>query len=78
MGTLGDPAIQERSDAARTSGYHLLEVIFNRILDFSKLDQTPRGDDICEFDLRAVGWFAAARWRSGSTRRWPTRCRITC
>ena len=31
----------------------MLDVI-NRILDFSKLDQTPRGDDICEFDLRAV------------------------
>ena len=37
----------------RTSGYHLLDVI-NRILDFSKLDHTPRGDDISEFDLRAV------------------------
>ena len=37
----------------RTSGYHLLDVI-NRILDFSKLDQTPRGEDICEFELRAL------------------------
>ena len=37
----------------RTSGYHLLDVV-NRILDFSKLDRTPRGDDICEFDLRAL------------------------
>ena len=48
-----DPQTRQNVEIIRTSGHHMLDVI-NRILDFSRLDHAPRGDDVSDFDLRAV------------------------
>jgi len=51
-----DEETRRQVEIIRTSGHHMLDVI-NRILDFSKLGQSPRADraeDATEFDLRAI------------------------